>query len=44
LEGDLKRWSWWAVNLRLPLLEKDLKRRYEMFKEDVLLLRALCME
>ncbi|KAK4443308.1 hypothetical protein QBC34DRAFT_386386 [Podospora aff. communis PSN243] len=44
LEGDLKVWSWWAVNLRLPLLEKDLKRRYEMFKEDVLLLRALCSE
>lgn len=37
-------WSWWAVNLRLPLVEKELKRKYEMFKEDVLLLRALCSE
>ncbi|KAK0649121.1 hypothetical protein B0T16DRAFT_491809 [Cercophora newfieldiana] len=42
--GGRGPWSWWAVNLRLPLLEKDLKRRYEMFKEDVLLLRALCSE
>jgi hypothetical protein len=37
-------WSWWAANLRLPLLEKDLKRKYETFKEDVLLLRALFSE
>jgi hypothetical protein len=45
--GLLSWWSssgWLAVNLRLPLVEKDLKRRYEMFKEDVLLLRALCSE
>lgn len=44
--GLLGWWSsgWLAVNLRLPLVEKDLKRRYEMFKEDVLLLRALCSE
>jgi len=45
--GLLNWWSssgWLAVNLRLPLVEKDLKRRYEMFKEDVLLLRALCSE
>ena len=30
--------------VRLPLLQKDLKRQYGMFKEDVLLLRALCTE
>lgn len=38
------RTSWLAVNLKLPLLEKDLKRKYEMYKEDVVLLRALCAE
>lgn len=36
--------SWLAMNLKLPLLEKDLKRKYEMFKEDVVLSRALCAE
>ncbi|KAE9372812.1 hypothetical protein N431DRAFT_457498 [Stipitochalara longipes BDJ] len=30
--------------VRLPLLEKNLKRQYGMFKENVLLLRALCTE
>ena len=36
--------SWLSINLRLPLLEKDLKWRYEMFKEDVILLKTLCTE
>ena len=42
----VKTWktSWLAVNLKLPLLEKDLKRKYEMYKEDVVLLRSLCAE
>ncbi|PMD32360.1 hypothetical protein L207DRAFT_590651 [Hyaloscypha variabilis F] len=30
--------------VRLPLRQKELKRQYGMFKEDVLLLRALCTE
>jgi hypothetical protein len=30
--------------LRLSLLKKDLKRRYGMFRESVLLLRGLCSE
>lgn len=36
--------SWLSINLRLPLLQKDLKRRYEMFKDDIVLLRTLCSE
>jgi hypothetical protein len=36
--------NWLSINLRLPLLEKDLKRRYKMFRDDILLLRTLCSE
>ncbi|KAK5651999.1 hypothetical protein OQA88_10902 [Cercophora sp. LCS_1] len=36
--------TWLSINLRLPLLQKDLKRRYEMFKDDIILLRTLCSE
>ena len=36
--------STFAETLRLSLLKKDLKRRYGMFRESVLLLRDLCSE
>lgn len=36
--------STFTESLRLPLLKKDLKRRYRMFRESVLLLRDLCLE
>ena len=35
---------WLSINFRLPLLEKDLRRRYMMFRDDVMLLRSLCAE
>ncbi|KAK1753550.1 hypothetical protein QBC47DRAFT_403892 [Echria macrotheca] len=41
---EAKKRSWFALNLRLPLIHKDLKIKYDMFKEDVMLLRVLCSE
>jgi hypothetical protein len=35
---------WLSINFWLPLLEKDLRRRYMMFRDDVMLLRSLCAE
>lgn len=44
LEPEQGASSTFAETLRLSLLKKDLKRRYGMFRESVLLLRDLCSE
>ena len=44
LEPEQGASSKFTEKLRLPLLKKNLKRRYGMFRESVLLLRDLCSE
>ena len=44
LERQAGTRSKWSEMIRLSLLNKDIQRRYNMFRESVVLLRGLCSE